>query len=525
MKLTALVLLLWVSVTTAAPAPWATCHPIDDQSPSVTTHLGTIHGVVDPSTPCVRRFLDIPFAKPPTHSLRFKPPEPVDSYPDGEIQATSFGPSCPQFMLDNPPSVYNRLVPQFNVQGLNETCPDTSEDCLTLSVYAPPVPPHRKLPVIIFIYGGSFTFGGQNVPYQIPAKWVQRSQAHIVVTFNYRLNILGFPNAAALKPGESNLGLLDQREAIKWVRDNIEAFGGDTDRITLWGHSAGSISAAWYQYAYDTPEKDPIVSAIVMASGTEILPLARASTQDVKHGNFTAMAEKFGCGGAKSPEEELTCMQGVDINEMEVYLKGEMTKLMMGQPAVYFTAVADGVTVFDNYKQRADEGHILKVPTIIGTDANDGVPFVPLGPNGINETVAAAATAVLFFCPSVQAAAYRIQNGIPVFRYLYAGNFTNISPEPYLGAYHGSELPLIFGTDGDFRGPSTPDELKTSGALQDTFEAFASKRVRGIEETGWPECTDVKTCQVRVFGSMPVVKDVNLQSVEAKCPPALNGGA
>ncbi|KAK3983992.1 Alpha/Beta hydrolase protein [Cladorrhinum sp. PSN332] len=523
MNFGALLLFLFGAVSAVASASWPTCNPIDDASLSVTTRLGTINGVVNPATPCVRRFLRIPYAKPPTQHRRFRPPEPVDSYPDDGINATSLGPSCPQFLVQEPATVYNRLVPQFNLQGLNDTCADTSEDCLTLSVYTPPVPRGRKLPVIIFIYGGSFTFGGQDVPYQIPAKWVQQSQAHIVVTFNYRLNILGFPNAAGLEPGERNPGLLDQREAVKWVRDNVEAFGGDTDRITLWGHSAGSISAAWYQYAYDTPDKDPIVSAIVMASGTEILPLARASTEDVRHGNFSAVAKEFGCDGAKSPGEELACMQMVDVKDLEVYLKGQMAKLMTaGQGAIYFTAVADGVTVFEDYKQRAAEGHILKVPTIIGTDANDGLPFVPLGPNGVNKTVVDLTTAVLFFCPSVHAAEFRIQNSIPVFRYLYTGNFTNVSPEPFLGAYHGSELPLIFGTDGEFRGPSTPDELKTSRALEDALVAFASGRVEGLENTGWPRCEDIGACLVREFGSVPVVQDVSLQSMEAKCPPSLN---
>ncbi|KAK4230327.1 Alpha/Beta hydrolase protein [Podospora fimiseda] len=519
-----LCLFLFGVASATSPTTWPTCRPITDDSLTVHSHLGTIHGMVNLSTPCVRRFLGIPYSKPPIHERRFRPPVPVDSYPGGSIDAFEFGPSCPQFFLEDPPLVYNRLVSEFNLEGLNETSYDTSEDCLSLSVYTPSVKPGEKLPVIIFIHGGAFNFGGQNIPYQIPANWVQDSQKHIVVTFNYRLNILGFPNAAGLNPSERNVGLLDQREVVKWVRDNIEAFGGDTKRITLWGHSAGSISAGWYQYAY-TEDKDPIVSGIVMGSGTEIFPGARASTEDVTHGNFTGVAKHFGCNkDSSSAEEELRCMQSVDVNALEEFLKEEMVKLMTGQPgALYFTAVADNVTVFKSYRERAAEGKILHVPTIIGTDKSDGLVFVPLGPNGVNQTIVDGTTEVLFFCPSVEAAQFRIENDIPVFRFLYAGNFSNVSPEPYLGAYHGSELPLIFGTAGEYRGASTPEEITTGDALQDSLEAFMSDRVEGLEKLGWPQCEDAVTCLVREFGGVPVVQDISLEAFAAACPPRIPG--
>lgn len=242
------------------------------------------------------------------------------------------------------------------------TSPFLSEDCLSLSVYAPPVRAWgQKLPVIIFIHGGAFMAGGQDVPYQIPANWVQDSQEHIVVTFNYRLNIFGFPNAAAFA-GDStkqNPGLLDQKLAIQWVKDYISYFGGDPERITLWGQSAGAISAAWYQYAAFDPSF-PQVSAVIMDSGTEIFPLARASTEDVKHGNFTAVATEVGCGGL-SPQEELECMQTADAEHIEAFLQENMEELMSGKPFIYFTSVVDNRTVFGNYTDRAIKKEILDV--------------------------------------------------------------------------------------------------------------------------------------------------------------------
>lgn len=91
--------------------------------------------------------------------------------------------------------------------------------------------------------GGGFIIGGIDIPWQMPTSWVERSKSHIIVTINYRVNIFGFPNARGLKDGEQNLGILDERAALEWVRDNIAAFGGDPTRITQWGRSAGALSA------------------------------------------------------------------------------------------------------------------------------------------------------------------------------------------------------------------------------------------------------------------------------------------
>ncbi|KAK4671792.1 hypothetical protein QC764_608760 [Podospora pseudoanserina] len=514
----------------------SSCSALAAAELTVDTPLGTVIGTTYPDTPCVRRFLSIPFAQPPVGSLRFLPPEPLSALPSSPYRATQFGPSCMQFLMEDPPTIFTQFVNQYNLQGLNMTSPFLSEDCLSLSVYAPPVRAWgQKLPVIIFIHGGAFMAGGQDVPYQIPANWVQDSQEHIVVTFNYRLNIFGFPNAAAFA-GDStkqNPGLLDQKLAIQWVKDYISYFGGDPERITLWGQSAGAISAAWYQYAAFDPSF-PQVSAVIMDSGTEIFPLARASTEDVNHGNFTAVATEVGCGGL-SPQEELECMQTADAEHIEAFLQVNMEELMSGKPFIYFTSVVDNRTVFGNYTDRAIKKEILDVPTIIGTNANDGIPFVPLTAEGVNSTIEALTTAVFFFCPAVQASALRIMAGVPVYRYLYTGNFSNVSPEAFMGAYHSAELPLIFGTHSLLRGLSTPEEEAVSEAMQDAWVALAKGGQAGLEATGWPRY-NLDTRLVREFGQFEngtttedgrvplssVVRDVSLKNMEEMCPPILD---
>lgn len=307
----------------------------------VSTTSGQVHGKIDPSLPNVRQFLGIPYAQPPVGDRRWAPPELLDD-PDAQISAVELPPSCIQSLSTASPSVYNRDVLEFNLQGLNTTGA-ISEDCLTASVWAP-ANAQSGLPVLIYVYGGGFQTGGQDVPYQIPAQWVNRTQDHIVVSFNYRLNIFGFPNAAGLE--EQNVGLLDQRAFVQWCQKNIAAFGGDPSRMVLWGQSAGSISVDMYNFAY--PD-DPVVGGFIMDSGTAESGLTSA---DTPHSNFTFVAENVGCDGLSGdPAKELECMRGVDAIQIKDFL------LSYGEsgasPSLSFNPVPDEKVVFSNYTELA----------------------------------------------------------------------------------------------------------------------------------------------------------------------------
>ncbi|KAK7918218.1 hypothetical protein PG985_010092 [Apiospora marii] len=478
---------------------------------------GTVNGLVDSATPGVRQFLGIPYAQPPLGDLRFAPPQPL-AKPYGQFNATKPPVSCIQYATKLP-NVYNQLVPEFLPYGLVGSPGPISEDCLTVSVYTPRGSKKKDLPVIVFIYGGSFQYGGEEIPYLIPAEWVQRTQDHIVVTFNYRLNIFGYPNAAGIPTNEENPGLLDQRLAVEWVRDNIAAFGGDTKRIGLWGESAGAISVATYGYAYP---QDPIVNTLLLDSGSEFFPapVLYTATSDTAHTNFTFVASNVGCGGL-SPAAELACMRKVDALTIENFLQQYQDSLT--QPAITFTPTVDGRTFFADYNARAQAGNIAKLPTLIGTNAQEGVPFVPFSINGVNTTLADATTFGFFFCPAYKSAADRLADGVPVYRYLYSGNFTNISPKPFLGAYHESELPLIMGTHPLYRGNSTEFEYQVADLMQDswvTFVASAGDPAVMSAKVGWPEWTNVDTGLVRSFAPAPgvVATNVSLHSFEKLCP-------
>ena len=149
----------------------------------VDTTVGTVYGLINGTTPHVAQFLGIPYAEPPVGGLRWT--APTAKSPVNSIDATRFSPSCPQYE-SSIPSVYDIDGRNFLISG------PTSEDCLTLNIWAPLAPSRNcteKLPVIVWIYGGGFQTGGGEIGYQIPSQWVQRSQEHIVVGIKYAFNI------------------------------------------------------------------------------------------------------------------------------------------------------------------------------------------------------------------------------------------------------------------------------------------------------------------------------------------------
>ena len=175
---------------------------------------------------------------------------------------------------------------------------------------------------------------------------------------SYRVNIFGYPNARGLNSSEINLGLLDQRLGIEWVRDNIAAFGGDASRITLWGQSAGAESTDLYNFNY---VKDPIVSGLIMDSGTVYLT---QGTQDPIHSNFTFVAENLGCGNL-SAKAELQCMRKVDVQEIESfvghYIDSNATK------QITFTPTYNNVSFFnaDTYTAKSIAGNYSRLVRLL----------------------------------------------------------------------------------------------------------------------------------------------------------------
>jgi para-nitrobenzyl esterase len=203
-----------------------------------------------------RLFLAVPYAAPPLGALRFALPEPPQRW-QGVRNAGTHGPSC--------------------IQPPDGTDGPTAEDCLTLDVYTP-TQVTSPLPVMVFLHGGAFAGGGAHT---FAAQWLSAAQDVIVVTVNYRLGALGLlvdpALDAALGVPSGNLALRDQQRALRWLRDNVAAFGGDRTRITLFGQSAAAISTCLHLFARGS---EGLAQRFLMQSGTCLegggAPLTRA---------------------------------------------------------------------------------------------------------------------------------------------------------------------------------------------------------------------------------------------------------
>lgn len=194
----------------------------------------------------VETFNGIPFAQPPVGQLRLKPPQPITSA-IGNVDGTQSPKACPQFFFST-----DKMNIPANVLGtllntpLFQKVANQGEDCLTINVQRPSgIKADAKLPVLFWIFGGGFELGSTSMydGTSLVAESVRQGKPIVFVAVNYRVGGFGFlPGKEIKADGSSNLGLLDQRLGLQWVADNIAAFGGDPDKVTIWGESAGSIS-------------------------------------------------------------------------------------------------------------------------------------------------------------------------------------------------------------------------------------------------------------------------------------------
>jgi para-nitrobenzyl esterase len=192
-----------------------------ESGPEVRTAAGAVRGSREAG---VAVFRGIPFAQPPVGPLRFAAPRPVRRW-DGVRPALSYGP---------PP-------PQGGVFGMDALSADAGDgDWLTVNVWSPEPAPGAGLPVMVWIHGGGYTIGTSGLP-EYDGSRLTRDGGVVLVTFNYRVGLEGF---GQFEGAPANRGLLDQVAALEWVRDNIRAFGGDPDNVTLFGESAGAGSIA-----------------------------------------------------------------------------------------------------------------------------------------------------------------------------------------------------------------------------------------------------------------------------------------
>ncbi|KAK0260806.1 hypothetical protein LTS09_004581 [Friedmanniomyces endolithicus] len=503
------------AISSAAP----TYSPYTVRAPT-----GYYIGAPDTNFSNVRAFLSVPYGQDTSGSNRWLPPQSVP-LSSNAFNVTAMPPACPQY-VSAVPAIWNQQIPQYlQVWGnannsAGESAIFTTEDCLKLAIWTPHnATSSSHLPVAMFWTGGGLQTNGVDVPIQLPAGWVNRTQSHIVVTINYRMNIMGFPNAAGLY--DQNLGLMDQRLALEWVRDNINHFGGDASRIMIWGQSSGAVSVDYANYAY---WDDPIAHAIFAESGSALHTAPWADNS-----NFTFVAQNVGCNYPTNASAELECMRAVPyskiINFMGQYQDNSTLRAPM-QPAISFGAVPDERLVFENVTERYEMGFVTKVPMIYSSVANEGgsLQRYPVNDpyNGTNQTAANAITTGFALCPAADTTKLRHSIGLPTYRYQYAGNWTNQDPLPWMGAFHSSDLAMLMGSypDGNGRPCCEPLEVETANAMQDYVYSFMVDPWDGPPSMGWypMDPTAADWGQMLRFGAGgKAVQNVTGFEVEAVC--------
>jgi cholinesterase len=303
---------------------------------------------------------------------------------------------------------------------------------------------------------------------------------------SYRLNIFGFPGNPSIP--NLNLGLLDQRLAIEWLRDNIAAFGGDPSRITIFGQSAGGSSVDFYSYAYTS---DPIIAGFIQESGTIAgQGTVNASTANAAWFNVTAA---LGCGSSSSNSSEvLTCMRTKSVDAILNEISRGPADVTTSSP---FNPAVDDITVFSDYPERSVAGNFIKAPMLIGSTDYEAGLFAAVDalfrityPRDLwNEY-----DLDTFTCPAGLRANVNIAANVPTWRYRYFGVFPNLrlTSEPESGAWHGSELSIIFDTVPQGAGipENTNEEISIGDYVREAWVTFAKDPANGLRnyQDGWP---------------------------------------
>ena len=446
----------------------------------VATSSGAVQGV-DNGSSCA--FLGIPFAVPPLANLRWKPPQPATPWA-GTLSATVAPGPCANV---NPP-------------GSKTTA--GSENCLKLNIWTPNPAPASPVPVIVWIPTGAFQSASASIPDSNGRNFAERTGA-IVVAANYRLGPFGFLGHSALTaedpayPSSGNYGFLDQRAALAWVRDNIAAFGGDPNNVTIDGQSAGGHSVSLHVVS---PGSAGYFGRAIIQSGyasTRWRTLADAEALG------TTFAATMGC---TDPSTVLSCMRGKTTAQVLLaFANGQQEFAQTAR--VQLGPVVDGLDIPDQPRTLYENGAFNHVPTIIGATRDEGWIYADRSfPAGLTteqyetaveaEFGAADAAAILAKYPATEFATPKLalsrligdveavcearrvarlieRTKTPVYLYSFEREVDAVVPDLVI---HGLDRNFVFGNNYV---PPTPyvlnaDDLALFGAISGYWSRFAA---------------------------------------------------
>ena len=494
----------------------------------VKTNYGELQGYKDNE---IEVFKGIPYASPPIKEKRFIKPFPPEPW-EGIFNATEFGPISPQ-------------VPYYFTQKPHP--PQSEADCLTLNIWTPSCDNKRR-PVMFWIHGGGFTNGNASRPSFNGIHLSKRGNI-IVVSINYRLGILGNLYVPDIT---SNAALLDLVASLKWVKENIEFFGGDPDNVTIFGNSAGSVFVCLLMA---TPKAKGLFKRAIAQSGA-LRENAFLPEQSIK--NFQRLCE-FLKIDINNLEEALKKLQMVSVEKI-IEMQGKLR-----QDISSISPVVDGEIIPSDALDLIKSGYASNIDLLIGTDWNESSFFIPfriglvfvsndevkkeettnetanefirnslkkisIGEEGISkfievyrknrenpgDMVDGFFTDVMFRIPSIKTAeAHSNKNG-NTFMYLF--DYPSPMKNGDLGSIHTIENVFVFDSFDEFPleiYPTSSEEVKSiSHKMMDSWIAFA--RTGNPNYEGLPEWLpyDPTIRATMIFGKE--IKSVNDPSGEER---------
>lgn len=457
----------------------------------VETSLGPVVGT---EADGLRVFRGIPYAEAPVGALRFKPPVATTPWTD-DFVADAHGAACPQ-LLDNAAAPAE---------------PNQSEDCLSVNVWA-----HkdaRRKPVMIWVHGGAFVVGNGGRDMYDAGKLATRGDV-VVVTFNYRIGMLGFLALDALRTenesgATGNYATLDQRMVFQWVQDNIEAFGGDPNNVTIFGQSAGAVSICSH---LGMPASDGLYHRAIIQSATGCygpwLP------EQVEADSLAYVTET----GCADTEDIPACLRALSIDDI-LDAQRLPARNILGQANI--GPYVDGVELPTEPLERLSRGEVPRVPILLGNTALEVGAFTLLGlvPAGsesdyddlldllalserdqqslkslypladyrsVKTLIDELGTDFYFACPSLLMSRVGLAAGYDMWQYEFgytAGGVFN-----GFGALHSTDEFYLFGHNSETRGFSTEIDEIGVAYVQDAWSEFARTGALSVAR-GWPKFT------------------------------------
>jgi para-nitrobenzyl esterase len=447
----------------------------------------------------------IPFTAPPVGELRWKAPQPVQEW-EGVKQTTEYAPA--PFQGGNPPS-------------------GKSEDCLYLNIWTPAKSAEEKIPVLVWIYGGGFAFGSTAEPVNNGDKLAQKGV--VLVSIAYRVGQLGFlahPELSAESPDHvsGNYGLLDMIAGLQWIQKNIAAFGGDPDKVTIFGESAGGIAVSML---CASPLAKGLIHGAISESGGSFGP-PRLTTYPGENLKWLKDAENAG----------LVFMKSAGATSIAELRKMDADKLPGGWGMGSAWPIIDGYVIPDDQYKLYEDGKYNDIPVLIGYNSDEGASFwppktpeeyingvrvrygkfaddlikaYPVGDSTVPKTARDLARDAAFGWHTWSWARLQSETGkSKVYYYYFDQHPENPEGSPYAGygSWHGQEVAYVF----QHLDASNPMTTKTDGDISEAmatywtnFAKYGNPNGEGLPQ--WPAFSDTNP-EVMYFSQTPHIGPV-----------------